>query len=129
MNLHKARIFILFSILLAACSDGSTETSSLSNENPKVDSITIGRDIKKVQGRFIQIEKISERSYVLTLQINNDSIAVFQTLMPLNEMEIGLLKKTGNNIVLTYTEYENPVTKKVVKSVTSMLPIYETQNR
>ena len=67
---------------------------------------------EKVEGRFLNIQKLTDKTYTLSIQLNQDSIAIFETYMPLDQNEISLLKKDGNNIILTYNVYQDPETKK-----------------
>jgi hypothetical protein len=117
-------------ILTSSCKDIKQSNVSYSNQ----DSITAGmtrakNEGEKVEGRFLNIQKLTDRTYKLSIQLNQDSIAVFETLMPLDQNEIRLLKKVGNNIVLTYKLYQNQVTKKTTKMVQYMQPIYEIQSK
>ncbi len=77
----------------------------------------------QMEGRFISMKKVSDHAWELYLEVNN-SVVIFQTNFLLNETEIGLLKKKGNNIQLTYKNYTNPKTGIVDKIVNSMTPIY-----
>jgi hypothetical protein len=124
-------IFIVGSLILtSSCKDIKQSNVSYSNQ----DSITAGmtrakNEGEEVEGRFLNIQKLTDRTYKLSIQLNQDSIAVFETLMPLDQNEIRLLKKVGNNIVLTYKLYQNQVTKKTTKMVQYMQPIYEIQSK
>jgi hypothetical protein len=48
-------------------------------------------------------------------------------MMPIGDDEIRLLKKSGNNIQLRYTNYYNPVKKVTEKMVQMMVPVYELE--
>ena len=80
---------------------------------------------KTIQGRFLKIEKNNDRDYDLYLKLHNHSIMVFNTLIIISENEIPFLKKNGDNISLSYSEYNNPVTKRVDNMVKRMTPIYD----
>ena len=82
---------------------------------------------EKVEGKFLNIQKLTDKTYSLSIGLTQDSTAVFETYMPLDENEIMLLKKEGNNIILTYYVYQNPMTNKSVKMVEYMQPIYEVK--
>jgi len=49
--------------------------------------------------------------------------------MPLDSLEISLLKNTGTNIILNYRNYFNPVRKRTEKLVQSMIPIYDLSSK
>ena len=86
---------------------------------------TISQDsLKKFEGKFLKIEKINSKEYYLYLKNENDTVK-FLTIIPLDKAEIQLLKRTGNNITLTYFEYYNPVRKITDKIVKSMTPNYD----
>ena len=127
--MHIKKIILpLLSISLAAC---NTETK----KNPgKIDSTEdIGSSIKEAAqntkhftGRFYKIEKIGEHDYSLQLITGKDSITTFTTLMPLDETEIGHLKKDGDNVEINYQDYYNPVKKETIKIIKAMRPIYDS---
>jgi hypothetical protein len=77
------------------------------------------------EGKFVKLEKITERDYLLLAKDNYDSVITFLTMMPLSEAEIRLLRKDGNNIKLNYSNFYNPTKKVTEKIVKSMEPIYE----
>ena len=77
------------------------------------------------EGRFVKLKKINSRIYTLFLLDSVDKLDTFRTAMPLDSNEITLLTKKGNNIVLCYHNFYNPVTKTTEKVVRSMTPVYE----
>ena len=79
----------------------------------------------RVEGKFVDIKKINDREYDLYLKVS-DTIAIFRTLMPLDESEINALKKDGNNIKLTYETITNRVLHSEEKRVKFMEPLYES---
>jgi hypothetical protein len=54
-----------------------------------------------IEGRFQEINYSGNNSYELYVRVN-DSLFVFKTALRLDSVEIGLLKKQGNNIKLAY---------------------------
>jgi len=82
-----------------------------------------------VEGKFLNIQKLTDKTYTLSIQLNQDSVAIFETYMPFDQNEISLLKKDGNNIILTYKVYQDPVTKKPIKMVQYMQPVYEIHRK
>jgi len=81
------------------------------------------------EGRFFSLEKLDARKYTLVLADSNEQKDSFVTLMPLDSLEISLLKNTGTNIILNYRNYFNPVRKRTEKLVQSMIPIYDLSSK
>jgi hypothetical protein len=131
MKSFSIAFFIIASLILASsCNDHLQSESPNSNKDSIVAGLTEAKSSGgKVEGKFLSIKKLNDKTYSLSIQLSPDSIAIFETLMPLDQNEINLLKKEGNNILLTYKLYENPVTKKQVKMVQYMQPVYEIQNK
>lgn len=116
---------VLSFVLLAACNNQREEgpsTDSIKDAIPG--EVKTGENGTKVEGRFVSIKKLTDKVYALSLQVSKDSIAVFETWMPLDENEIRLLRKEGNNIKLTYTEYPGLSGRVSVRVVQSMEPVY-----
>ena len=124
-------IFIFASLIFtSSCKDIKRSDVSYPNQDSIIASQGRAKNNgEKVEGRFLNIQKLTDRTYELSIQLNQDSVAVFETLMPLDQNEISLLKKVGNNIVLTYKVYQDSVTKKPIKMVQYMQPIYEIQSK
>jgi hypothetical protein len=122
------KTFLLISIafLSFACNDrkhNKVQTSQeISQSISKAKNTTI-----EFEGKFVDIHKINSREYYLSLQNEKDSIEIFLTMMPLNENEIQLLKKKGNNIRLNYINFYDSDRQKTEKVVKYMKPIYEGQ--
>ena len=86
---------------------------------------TVAQDsLNKFEGKFLKIEKINSKEYYLYLKNESDTVK-FLTVLPLSKDEIQLLKKTENNISITYYEYYNPIRKRKEKIVKSMSPHYD----
>jgi len=81
------------------------------------------------EGRFVKLNKLNSRDYMLFLLDSGDNLDSFRTVMPLDTNEITLLTKKGNNIILHYYNFYNPVTKTTEKVVRSMKPIYESPGK
>ncbi|UAY51919.1 hypothetical protein [Ferruginibacter albus] len=118
--------FIIFTVI-ALSAKGQTNVTIA-----KADTVLAGMNAArengiKIEGKFIKNIKTKGSNYDLYLQVA-DSIIIFNSLMPLDKVEIGLLKKQGNNIILTYVEYYNPVKKQKIKHVQFMQPVYESKN-
>ena len=110
----------LFAALVTACNN---------NKDNNVESVQqkmqeASESGMQIEGKFVQIKKINDREYDLYLKVS-DTIAIFRTLMPLDEHEIALLKKDGNNIKLTYEVFTNRVPGTEEKRVKFMEPLYE----
>jgi hypothetical protein len=129
MNAFPIIITLSGSLILASsCRDLQQSESLSSNQDSIVAGMTEAKNsCEKIEGKFLSIKKLTDKTYSLSIQLSPDSITIFETLMPLDQNEISLLKKEGNNIILTYKLYENPVTKKQVKMVQYMQPVYELQ--
>ena len=76
-------------------------------------------------GKFVKLKKINSRDYTLFLLDSVNNLDSFRTVMPLDTNEIALLTKKGDNIILHYYNFYNPVTKITEKIVRSMTPVYE----
>ena len=124
-------IFIVTCLIFtSSCNDNrQSDTSYPDQDSTLTNMFRTKNNGEKVTGRFLNIQRLSDRVYKLSIQLSQDSIAVFETYMPLDQNEINLLKKEGNNIILTYIVYQNPVTKKSIKQVQYLQPIYETLNK
>lgn len=121
-------IIITVSIFLSSCTEGGQRDTVRSGRDSIIASMTKAKNSgEKVEGRFLNIYRIDKKTYTLSIQTSKDGVDVFETSMLLDETEISLLKKQGNNILLTYRIYQNPKTKKTVKIVQYMQPIYEFQ--
>src|SRR3569833_2784645 len=81
------------------------------------------------EGKFVSLTKLNPREYTLVLLDSASKLDSFRTLMPLDSFEICSLAKNGNNIILQYYKFNNPVTKNTDKVVRSMVPAYEFQKR
>ncbi len=81
------------------------------------------KDRIAVDGRFVKQEKEYKNSYNLYLKVG-DSIMLFKTVVILDETEINMLKKKGNNMHVVYQEYFNPVKKTKERIVRSLIPDY-----
>ena len=110
----KFFFIIFFALTIASCK----------NDKPKRDSPTLKSEIA-VEGKFVRLDKINDRDYNIFLKLDNDSIVALKTMMPLDQYEISLLKREGNNIRLKYSEYYNKETNQIDKFVKLMTPIYE----
>ena len=124
-------IFISASLILTlSCNDVQKSDIPTSNQDSIVTGMSIAKNSgEKVEGKFLNIQKLTDKTYSLSIQLNYDSIAIFETYMPLDQKEISALKKQGNNIILTYKVYQNPVTKKPIKMVQYMQPVYENPSK
>lgn len=112
-------------IFLSCKAQTSKNPGVINNSDTIISSLNEAKNnIIQVQGKLIKIEKINERNYDLYLKLASDSIAIFKTLLILSKDEIKLLKKDGDNIKLTYIEYNNPVTNSTDKIVKYLEPIY-----
>jgi hypothetical protein len=89
-------------------------------------SIIAQNKVHKFEGKFLKIEKLNQKEYYLYLKNERDSTVKFLTIMPLEKHEIKLLRKKGNNISLTYTEFYNPVRKVTDKIVKCLIPLYDS---
>jgi hypothetical protein len=92
-------------------------------------AVYVSRKIKDdnlptIQGRFLKIVTSENKFCTLYLKLNNDSIAVFKTAMAIDDPNIEVFKNGGFDIVVTYKEYNNPITNTVDKIVQSILPVY-----
>ncbi|HMK19657.1 MAG TPA: hypothetical protein VK492_15755 [Chitinophagaceae bacterium] len=117
-------------ILTSSCNDKSQSDAPNSNQDSIIDNMTKAKNSdEKVEGKFLNIQKLTDKTYTMSIQLNQDSIAIFETYMPLDQNEISLLKKDGNNIILTYKVYQDPETKKPTKMVQYMQPVYEIQRK
>lgn len=106
-----------------ALMDSLRKAGSESQESVKTGMYNAMKGGIRVEGVFIEEEKISDRHRHLYLKIN-DSIVVFQSMPFFGEAERSALRKKGNNVTITYINYYNPVTKKVDKIVKALMPIY-----
>ena len=78
----------------------------------------------RVEGRFVRIEETGGKEHDLYVKVG-DSVMNFKTGLLLDKMEISLLETHGNNIILTYEVYANPVTGQQDKIVRFMQPVYK----
>jgi hypothetical protein len=95
MRLFIFQILISTIILTTACNDQSrAKSQATSSQDSILNGMTKAKENgQKVEGKFIRIQRLTDRTYALSIQINLDSIVVFETFMPLNDNEIQLLKK------------------------------------
>ena len=90
-------------ILTSSCNDISQSDVPNSKQDSIIDNMTKAKNSNEnVEGKFLNIQKLTDKTYELSLQLNHDSVAVFETLMPLDQNEIGLLKKAGNKYYKKY---------------------------
>ena len=122
------KYFLLISVtfISIACNDSNPTKVQTSQEISESISESKINTIE-FEGKFVEIRKINDREYYLSLRNEKDSIVTFLTLMPIAEHEIKLLKKNGNNIRLNYTKFYNSVRQKTEKIVKFMEPVYEFQ--
>lgn len=114
---------ILSITLLCSCKDDknihiqSAEDVLQSKANAEINTISF-------EGKFVKIQQVNHRDYLLLLKDENDSIISFLTMLPIDSTEIKMLRKSGNNIMLHYINFYNPVKKENEKIVKSMTPFY-----
>ncbi|MEO5943570.1 MAG: hypothetical protein ABIP30_07620 [Ferruginibacter sp.] len=123
-------IYILIpSVIILSCKN-SNKSITLNDTDSIINSFKKAKESGvQIEGQFVRIETLNEKESNLYLKLNSDSIVAFRTIMPIDSNEISRLKKGQNNIKLTYTEFNNPITKKVDKVVQFMQPIYEQVNK
>ena len=120
--------FLLISIVFFAIACNDTNHSKTQTIQEIAQSISGAKNNTiDFEGKFVEINKINDREYYLSLRNEKDSIATFLTMMPLDENNIQLLKKKGSNIKLNYINFYNSVRQKTEKVVKYMEPIYEFQ--
>ena len=101
---------------------------TINSENEILDSkARAEKNTTHFEGRFVSLTKLNPREYTLVLLDPANKLDSFRTLMPLDSFEISSLAKKGNNIILQYFKFNNPVTKNTDKVVRSMVPVYEFQ--
>ena len=115
------RLF-LFAVLLTACNNNKPDNAESVQQKMQTDR----ESGIQIEGKFIEIKKINDREYDLYVKVS-DTIAVFRTLAPLDEHEIALLKKDGNNIKLSYEVFTNRTLGAEEKRVIYMEPLYESK--
>jgi hypothetical protein len=124
MIIRKYFIYFLL-IHLFSCNNQNKRFESSQDISKSINSAT--ESSISFEGKFIKIEKITERDYYLYLKAEGDSIVTFLTMMPIDSNEIKLLTKNGKNIKLSYKNYYNSVKKRTEKIVKYMQPIYDLE--
>jgi hypothetical protein len=117
---------MLVTVLTVSCNNERHNTVTTAKELSKSMARATENTIA-FEGKFVRLERINSRDYYLYLKSDKDSIVEFVTMMPIGDDEIRLLKKSGNNIQLRYTNYYNPVKKVTEKMVQMMVPVYELE--
>jgi hypothetical protein len=118
-------IFITICISLIFCSCKGDKTAHIQNvEEVLQGKAEAEKNTISFEGRFVKLQQLNQRDYLIYLKDNNDSIVSFLTMMSIDSTEIRLLRKTGNNISLHYINFYNPVKKENEKIVRSMTPLY-----
>jgi hypothetical protein len=117
-------IYIGLSMASMACTNHPS--GKVLSEKEVLDSKTkVEMKTTQFEGRFVKFRKVNTRDFMLFLRDSVDNLDSFRTGMPLDKNEIALLTKKGNNIMLRYYDFFNPVTKTTERVVRSMTPVYE----
>jgi len=117
---------IYIGLCMAAMSCTNHPDATVLSRKEVLDSKTRAEEnTSQFEGRFVKLKKINSRDYTLFLLDSVNNIDSFRTTMPLDTNEIALLMKEGNNIILHYYNFYNPVTKTTEKVVRSMSPVYD----
>jgi hypothetical protein len=125
---HKIYVTKLLCLLLCqcviSCNDNAANTG-YDKAASQTSTMNAGDSLTRFEGRFYRIEKLNDRDYRLYLKNEQDSIVSFLTVMPLDSNEISMLKTSGNNMVIQYSNFYDSARKVNDRIVRSMTPVYE----
>ena len=122
-------IYILMASVITSSCKNPNKSIALSNSDSIINGFKKAKESGvQIEGQFMRIETLNEKESNLYLKLNSDSIVAFRTIMPLDSNDINRLKQGQNNFKLTYTEFNNPVTKNVDKIVQFIQPLYKNVN-
>jgi hypothetical protein len=122
---YRSPLALWLILVTLSCNQG-TGPSTLTEKEIADSKAKAEKGTTRREGKFFSLTKLDNRYYTLVLAGPADEKDSFVTLMPLDSLEISLLKKTGNNIILTYRNFYNPVRKRSEKIVRSMVPLYDS---
>lgn len=118
---------LLIPVLLLLLFSGAMGSACKSGEKKKpVAKLVTTQSEVPAEGRLVRFEKLNDQNYNLYVHVTPDTTAtLFKTVLILDENEISMLKKEGNNIRLRYNEIVVPETKDTFKVVRYLEPMYE----
>jgi hypothetical protein len=128
MNRQWLTIHLLFPLFVLGLMGIACQTSD-KNAKPPEEKVIASQNEIPTEGRLVRFEKTSDKNYNLYLHMDSDTVALFKTVLVLDDNEISQLKKEGHNIRLRYNEVIVPQTHDTLKVVRYLEPVYETETK